>query len=708
MSLPSAVALIAGLCALALTVGSLVARPRSIAQGSFVLGMLALGLESLFQYLSLSSELIGPMLRWQRASVVALAAAPASWLVFSLTYSRGDARAHLRRWLPLVLVLCLVPPLLAIGQWSSVITDVNWTRRFGNWVFPGMLPGRVFRAVVLVAAVMILMNLECTFRAAVGTARWRIKHAVIGMVLLFGTRIYTSSQAIVYSEISGRLMFFNSVALTLCCVLVSVSIYRSRLSRLDVYPSFTALHKSLTVILAGIYLLAVGLFAKIVETIGGDAAFPIKALLILIAIVGLGLLWFSDRVQKATKRFVSRHFGRPAYDYRSIWTTFTQKTSSQLDRTEFARAAVKLLAETFDALSVSCWVTDAIEGRLVRIAATSPGGSGTLTGQGAEAVLRGLGQLAQSDFRPINLDRGGDEWFDILRDLNPSQFPNGGHRFCLPLIAGTQLEGMIVLGDRVGGAALSAEDLDLFKCLGDQIAAHIQNLNLSEKLVEAKELEAFQAMSAFLIHDLKNTASALGLTLKNMPQHFDKPEFREDALRTLSKSVERVNGLITRLTSLRQKLELNRAPADLNQVVAAALQMVDRTPNQVTGRELGSIPTFPMDAGKIESVLVNLLINAREASSNGGEVRVETGQHESWAYVAVHDKGCGMSPEFISESLFKPFRTSKRNGLGIGLFQSKAIVEAHGGRITVQSEPAAGTTFKVWLPMSGPNGADDK
>ena len=60
--------------------------------------------------------------------------------------------------------------------------------------------------------------------------------------------------------------------------------------------------------------------------------------------------------------------------------------------------------------------------------------------------------------------------------------------------------------------------------------------------------------------------------------------------------------------------------------------------------------------------------------------------------------GCGMSPDFIARSLFRPFQTTKKNGLGIGMFQSKMIVEAHGGRIAVASQPGAGTTFQVFLP----------
>jgi signal transduction histidine kinase len=94
-----------------------------------------------------------------------------------------------------------------------------------------------------------------------------------------------------------------------------------------------------------------------------------------------------------------------------------------------------------------------------------------------------------------------------------------------------------------------------------------------------------------------------------------------------------------------------------------------------------------------------LLLNAREALRPGGEVRVETNQSNGWAVLSVSDDGCGMTPAFLKTSLFRPFQTTKKKGLGIGMFQSKMIVEAHRGKIQVESEPGAGTTFRVMLPI---------
>ena len=139
------------------------------------------------------------------------------------------------------------------------------------------------------------------------------------------------------------------------------------------------------------------------------------------------------------------------------------------------------------------------------------------------------------------------------------------------MISRGEVLGLMILGDRVGGVSFSWQDFDLLKCVGDQVAAGLLNAQLSQKLLQAKELEAFQTMSAFFVHDLKNTASTLNLMLQNLPVHFDDPEFRADALRGMSKTVAHINHLIGRLSQLRHELQIKPVESDLNEVVARAL-----------------------------------------------------------------------------------------------------------------------------------------
>jgi putative PEP-CTERM system histidine kinase len=217
--------------------------------------------------------------------------------------------------------------------------------------------------------------------------------------------------------------------------------------------------------------------------------------------------------------------------------------------------------------------------------------------------------------------------------------------------------------------------------------------------MEDKELQAFQTMSAFLVHDLKNTVSTLSLMVQNITTHFGDPAFREDCLRGLSRSVAHMNDLIRRLTLLRQELELKRAETDLNEVLASALADLAGARGVTWVKDLQAVPKIQADPEQLRKVFANLLLNACEAVNDAGEVRVSTAQENGWVTATVSDNGCGMSPEFMRRSLFRPFQTTKKTGLGIGMFQSRAIVEAHQGRIEVESQPGKGTTFRVLLPL---------
>src|SRR4030095_2416229 len=301
--------------------------------------------------------------------------------------------------------------------------------------------------------------------------------------------------------------------------------------------------------------------------------------------------------------------------------------------------------------------------------------------------------------KPFDLEKAKGYYAEVLRQISFSQFRTEGNPVCVPLCAGSHCMGLAILADRVGGTPYTVEELDLLKCMGDQIAVGLLNLRLTDEITRGKELEAFQAMSAFFVHDLKNAASTLSLTLQNLPAHFDDPLFRQDMLRGIGQTADRINAVISRLSALKH-LELNLAEVDLNLVVDDALKALNGTANIKVLKDLRLQPKVRLDRDQFGSVITNLLLNAREAVGPQGEVRIETMQNDNWAVVSISDNGCGMSQAFLKSSLFRPFHSTKKKGLGIGMFQSKMIVEAHRGRITVDSEAAVGTTFRVMLPLN--------
>ncbi len=633
---------------------------------------------------------------WQIRGIASLSLAPSALLLFSLIYARGDRRSVSKSWLAAVIASAVVPVGSAILFPNDLVALVTMLNEGAPWNVVLGQSGIVIQYTILISAVLILINLERTFRASVGTMRWRIKFMIIGLVALMLVRLYTSSQVILFNNAHPSLNLLNSIGLLVACLLMLRTLLRSGHFEIEVYPSQAVLQNSVTIFVVGAYLVAIGLFAKLATFLGGDAAFPIKALGILVSLVLLGLLLQSDKFRLHIRQFVSRHFERPLYNYQTIWKRFTEETVTHTDPSTLCSSLAALISEVFDALSVSFWIIDDDPSRFKLYSSTT-----LLDPIGTEIRMPdagGLNQVFNDNSRPLDLDRIDFPWAEAVKMANPKKFPHGGNRICIPMMARGSLLGVIIMGDRVGGERFVEQEFDVLVSVGNHAAAALLNLQLSGKLLETRELEAFQTMAAFFVHDLKNAASTLNIMVKNLPIHWDNPEFRTDALRGITKTGDRINQLIGRLSTVQEKLEISAQISDISTLAQSITDSWESPQglNFKTVFETGADANI--DADQMNRVLLNLLINASESMNTTGTIEFRTKATQSHAIFEVSDEGCGMSQEFISKSLFQPFMTTKQTGLGIGMFQSKLIVEAHGGKLEVESEVGKGSTFRVVLP----------
>jgi putative PEP-CTERM system histidine kinase len=456
------------------------------------------------------------------------------------------------------------------------------------------------------------------------------------------------------------------------------------------------LYNSLTVMVVGIYFLAMGISAKTLENV---LIFPFRVLLIFLALLGLFMLLFSDRLRLKMKRFVSRHFRRPQYDYREVWMTFTRRTAALLEEKTLCEAVVTIICEMFDFFSVSLWLLDE-KGKDIRCSAST-----AFSGAQAENLphpqnwAADIMRLLRYQTTLLDLEEAVADADGEIKRSNADLLREARIRYVVPLTAGGDLLGFISLGDRLRGQPLSFEELDMLRTIADQVAASLLNIKLAENLHQAKEMEAFQTIAAFFVHDLKNLASKLSMMFKNLPVHFDNAAFRDDALRLMSQSVAQIDGMCSQLSLLREKLEIRSVETDLNEVATAALDNLNGFPGGCLVKDLQPVPKVMADPEQMQKVLTNMILNAADAIGEKGEICISTVSRDGWVELTVNDNGCGISKEFMGQCLFRPFKTTKPQGTGIGLFQSKMIVEAHNGVIEVESREGRGSTFRVMLPI---------
>jgi signal transduction histidine kinase len=224
---------------------------------------------------------------------------------------------------------------------------------------------------------------------------------------------------------------------------------------------------------------------------------------------------------------------------------------------------------------------------------------------------------------------------------------------------------------------------------------------------ESRQFESFVRLSAMLTHDLKNAIEGLSLTVSNMERHFDNPQFRTDALKGLTNAADKLKAIVARLsrplTSLsgEHKRPINTDLVPILKRVSAMTAEPMRTKHSIVLRLPDNVYALA-DAARIEEVMENLVLNALEAMVQpGGTLTIEAGYTTSGAPTfSIGDTGPGMSRSFIDNRLFRPFATTKKQGIGLGLYTCREVVRASGGTIDVQSVEGAGTTFRVVLPSA--------
>ena len=681
-----------GLCLL-LGLTALLFRPKALVSWFFFAGMFLLAAESVLNQRILEADRAEAVRHWLTRAMWVNSFLPVCWLGFSLIYARGNAAEFLRRWQWVLVGAALIPTALMMRVAGPLVAPLV-SDQAGGIRF--LAAGSAWLTLLLVLTLGVVINLEKTFRASVGMSRWRIKYMFLGLAMIFGVKIYTLSQLLLFLAYDPSLSRIATLGLILGCALIAIGHFRAGFGEIDLYPSRAVLQGSLTIILVGGYFLIVGVLAQVVAMLGGIASFQAQALVVLLGLVGMTVLLLSDRFRTGLQRFVSRHFQRDEHDFRKIWTEFTRRTSSVLDEVTLGINASEVISENFQVLGVTVF----------RVAADPP----SLHCLSSTEKQRSQMQVhLQGDWlseirvlaHPFNLEDEKSAWADSLRAACPTKFEHGGDRVVVPLVASEQLVGLVMLADRVNGVPYSHEELDLLACIGDQLAGAFLNHSLTEKVLQAKELEAFQTISTFFVHDLKNAANSLNLTLQNLPVHFDDPEFRVDAVKTVGRTVERINQMILKLSSLRHELQLRRTPCRLDLLCAKVLDELDSEMRNggTIQRDLQVVPELALDEEAMHSVLTNLVVNAREAMTGAGNIHVATRLENGKLALSVADEGSGMSADFIKHQLFRPFHSTKSKGLGIGMFQCKKIVEAHQGSIGVESAPERGTRFTILFPI---------
>lgn len=614
--------------------------------------------------------------------------------------------------------LLLVIEVLRTGAWiafvARLIAEIGGNRAIrylANLIWLGVLgaglASSIFRPAVAgllePSAILIwgglltnltgLVLIEQLYRNSPWEARRSLKLLLFGLGGVFVYDLFLFSQAIVFAQIDLASWIARGPINVFFVPIIAAAARLNPDWNLRIFISRQIVFYTATLTAAGLYLIIISAGGYLIARYGGDWGGILRILFFAAAVTVLVVLLFSRALRARLRVFLSKHFFQNKYDYREEWLRLTS-TLSKFEDSTTRDVVVEAMAQIVHSPAGLLWIREEPSG--VYRPAAKYGTDDNLPDLAPDdAIIRFIeqdGWLIDLNEYQLTPERYGDlvlpDWLQQLKS----------GWLIVPVMYGKELIGLVLLFAAPGSPRLNYEDRDLLKTVGNHIGVLLAQEKSERLLAEAKQFEAYNRLTAFLMHDLNNLIAQQSLIVKNADKHRRNPEFVDDTMRTIANSVERMKRVMDRL----QRREESRRTrlTELRFVVSAA---VDRCADQAPVPSIHSDdanPTLEVDAEQFTMVLSHLIKNAQEATPPDGKISVITEGNDGQVLISIQDSGCGMTSDFIRDHLFRPFDSTKGSqGMGIGAYQAREFARKMGGELHVKSSPASGTTVTMILPV---------
>jgi len=457
-----------------------------------------------------------------------------------------------------------------------------------------------------------------------------------------------------------------------------------------------------------------------------------------VALLFVAILLFNP-VRNRMQALVDRFFDRDRAAYRVAVREISEAMVSMLSLNEIADRILVALTDTMGVERAMVLLGDEEGRRLHPIASRGDWEPEALSFEisSDHPIYKNL-WMRREDLARIDFDDEHDvENREACRDV----FDTLEIELLVPILYGVDLLGLIAVSRKLTGDRLVADDRLLLRTLANTSSIAIENAKafdeiakLNEtlearveartaelretqaKLTQADKMKSLGQMVAGVAHELNNPIGFVHANLQLLDEYIDKlvegQRTETDTQRTqeaISKLLERsregtqrVKKIVQDLRTFSRMDQAELQEADLNEEIASTLRLME--PRFKDGinvvREFGRLPQVRCYAGQLNQVFLNLLMNACDAIGAGGTIRIRTTAETDGVRLEFSDDGPGI-PEEVQNRIFDPFFTTKPVGVGtgLGLSLSHSIIERHGGRIGVDSQPGEGTTFTIELPL---------
>lgn len=573
-------------------------------------------------------------------------------------------------------IITILMPLIAVTTSNTNLVSHDAT--LGIWV--------IFN-------IIALLLLEQLFRNSAVEQRWAIKHLCIGIGCIFAYDFFMFADALLFKQLNQELWNARGILNGLMVPLIAVSVARNPKWSLDIYISRNVVFQSITLMGAGIYLLVMASAGYYIRFYGGSWGSTLQIAFLSGTGALLLIILFSGTIRAKVRVYLSKHFFNYKYDYREEWLRFTQ-TLTESDE-EVPVRIIRAMSALVDSTGGLLWIRRDNGQYELNSALNMPEPA-----MGITHAQDPLCAFLEKEQWLVDLDEYQRNP-DIYVGFTPPEWlmaiKNGW--LIVPLLFKNRVFGFIIMPHSQSQRSINWEDRDLLKMAGQQAASYLAQ-HLSEKaLTQARQFEAFNRLSAYVVHDLKNILAQQSLIVSNAERHKHKPEFVDDVIATVRNSVKRMTNLMEQMKSGMRgnSSECIELGALLTETSAAHSARKPVPELKLPEQQL----FIQADREQLTTVFGHIIQNAQDATPNDGHVTITVAPGSDQVVVEVRDTGTGMDQEFIKKRLFHPFDSTKGlTGMGIGVYESREYIRSLNGDINVESAPGEGALFRITLPCT--------
>ena len=551
--------------------------------------------------------------------------------------------------------------------------------------------------ILLLSIFAAAWNVEKLWHSIESIHRWGYKFFIIGSYLICGSVGWMASYRITYQKFIPNHFYLLAILLFTGWVFILYSVVRYRLLNRKMFISRKIIYSFIAPSIFAVYLIVLGIISIVMRSFDVSLPFVLQGLFLVMGIIFVGIFISSGQLRKRMHFFISTHFYVNKYEYRDEWLALSYLLQGALTEDQVILALRKVLFETLYTTNLYIWIGDAKQGyKTIYLHEKSLNNKKGINFLDSDDVL--IRFLNKYPYFYIKEKESGSMWKEVDKNKNKF-FESLNLVLIVPLFIGDQLVGLVGLGPEFTGSKYGQDDFDLLTAICTQTASMLLAVRMAEKLAHARERQAWDTLSAFVLHDVKNAATMLSLVRENAHEHIQNPEFQQDMLESVDDALKRMNKVQKSLSLLKSEIDPVWQILEITHFTNECSKHMEKRLEKIKISCFFDGKIFVRtDSELLSKILENLLLNAFEAGGDNVVIKINVLNNQ--AVVNIIDNGQGIAQNLLPDALFEPFATTKPKGTGIGLWQTKQLVVNLNGEINAKNIVEGGAVFEIRLPRA--------